>query len=84
MNIAYWTMGEGEPLLLLSPLVLGASQSELADPDWRSWYEGLARTRRLIRFDARGSGMSDGATEFPLDVWSPISSQSSITWRSTV
>ena len=67
LNIAYWTMGEGPPLLFLSPLILGASQAELADPDWRSWYEALARTHRVIRYDARGSGMSDRPGELPLD-----------------
>ncbi|MEX0785477.1 MAG: adenylate/guanylate cyclase domain-containing protein [Dehalococcoidia bacterium] len=67
VSIAYWTIGEGPPLLFLSPLLLGSSETELQSPYWRAWYESLSATHKLIRYDARGSGMSDRATEFTLD-----------------
>jgi class 3 adenylate cyclase len=34
-------------------------------PGWRSFYERLARSFRLILFDKRGTGLSDRGREFP-------------------
>ena len=34
-------------------------------PGWRSFYERLARSFRLILFDKRGTGLSDSGREFP-------------------
>jgi pimeloyl-ACP methyl ester carboxylesterase/DNA-binding CsgD family transcriptional regulator len=37
---------------------------------WRPFFERLARNRRLVRYDARGCGLSDwDVPEFSLDVW---------------
>lgn len=59
VSIAYYTAGNGEPVLVCAPL--GASHltlerriSSLAD-----WYEHIASGRTLIRFDARMFGLSD-------------------------
>jgi class 3 adenylate cyclase len=38
-------------------------------PPWREWYEVLARKRTLVRYDRRGSGLSErDVTEYSLDV----------------
>jgi class 3 adenylate cyclase len=59
VNIAYWTMGEGPPLLLTSPMNYTHVERELRFERLRAWYERLARDWRVIRFDPRGWGMSD-------------------------
>ena len=58
-NIAYWSIGEG-PVLVYMPTVPWCHiQREWAIPEWRRRYERLAAGRTLIRFDARGFGLSD-------------------------
>ena len=57
VNIAYWTLGEGEPLVYMPPM------PQHVQLDWRyqptrMMYEWLARRHQLIRFDQRGSGLS--------------------------
>ena len=61
VNIAYWTMGEGEPLVHV-PLPFSHIQLELQIPEMRRWYEGLARKHTLVRYDHRGFGLSDRTT----------------------
>lgn len=58
VSIAYWEMGEGEPLVLLPGYPLSHIQLELQVPEWRAFYEQLARNRRIVRFDGRGMGLS--------------------------
>jgi class 3 adenylate cyclase/pimeloyl-ACP methyl ester carboxylesterase len=59
VSIAFWTLGEGTPLVYV-PFV-GAShvQLEWRDADIRRWYEHLAQNRKLVRYDFRGSGLSE-------------------------
>src|SRR5262249_41541433 len=39
-------------------------------PLWRPWLEALGATNRVIRYDERGSGLSDWEVEdFSLDAW---------------
>ena len=39
-------------------------------PLWRPWLEGLGETNRVIRYDERGSGLSDWEVEdFSLEAW---------------
>jgi class 3 adenylate cyclase len=59
VSIAYWTMGDGPALLLMPPAPVGHIAGELALPELGIWYERLARTYKLIRYDPRGSGASD-------------------------
>jgi len=33
---------------------------DVTTPVWRSWIEQMSRTFRLVRYDARGCGRSDG------------------------
>jgi class 3 adenylate cyclase/pimeloyl-ACP methyl ester carboxylesterase len=59
VNIAYWTLGQGgEPLLIMSPLAASHIALEWRFPAVRAWYEHLARSRMIVRYDSRSSGMS--------------------------
>jgi len=68
VNIAYWTHGDGYPIIQ-TPSGIGlptrrAWQIEAG----RRWYDGLGRGRRLVRFDNRGFGESQrDVTSFPQD-----------------
>ena len=59
MNIAYWVMGTGPPLI--HEMLPAASHLEL---EWgvtslRTWYERLIERFTVVRFDHRGCGLSD-------------------------
>ncbi|MBI1886294.1 MAG: adenylate/guanylate cyclase domain-containing protein [Chloroflexi bacterium] len=58
VRIAYATIGQGPPLVEMSPWV-GHLQFEWDDPQSRAFYEGLAAGRMVVRFDKRGTGLSD-------------------------
>ncbi len=64
VTIAYSTMGEGPPLLV-APTWVSHLELELDNPANVKFYEGLSNggRRRLIRFDVRGSGLSDRRVE---------------------
>ncbi|HEU4758812.1 MAG TPA: adenylate/guanylate cyclase domain-containing protein [Dehalococcoidia bacterium] len=69
VNIAFWSLGEGRPLVIMPPSV-SASHLELEWqwPEWRRWYERLAQRRKLVRYDGRGGGLSDrDAVDLSLD-----------------
>ncbi|MBM6403441.1 alpha/beta hydrolase [Phycicoccus sp. CSK15P-2] len=57
-RIAYATVGSGPPLLKAANWMTHLDL-EWRTPVWSHWLEGLARRRRLIRYDERGCGMSD-------------------------
>lgn len=58
VSIAFWTLGEGAPLVYMAGGPWG--HVELWDiPECRRWYERLAQTRMLIRYDVRGTGYSE-------------------------
>ncbi len=58
-NIAYWAIGDGPALVYMPTVPWCHIQREWAIPEWRRRYERLAAGRTLIRFDARGFGLSD-------------------------
>jgi class 3 adenylate cyclase len=58
-NIAYWSIGEGPALVYMPTVPWCHIQREWRIPEWRRRYERLAAGRTLIRFDARGFGLSD-------------------------
>ena len=64
VTIAYSIMGEGPPLLV-APSWVSHLELEMDNPANVEFYEGLSRggQRRLIRFDVRGSGLSDRRVE---------------------
>jgi class 3 adenylate cyclase len=50
------------------PNPLSHIQMEWQVPEFRRWYERLAENRKLVRYDGRGSGLSDrGTTNYSLD-----------------
>src|SRR3990172_1402071 len=59
VSIAYWTVGEGPPLVHLPPMLpFSHIQREWQNPDFGRWYKRLAQRTMLVRYDARGTGMS--------------------------
>ena len=59
MNIAYWTLGEGPVLIHEQMPAASHVVHEWQHPSLRSWYERLAESVTLVRFDHRGRGLSD-------------------------
>jgi class 3 adenylate cyclase len=59
LNIAYWTIGDGPPLLLSQVPSLCHIEREWQTTYYRDFYLALAQHFSLIRFDYRGCGLSD-------------------------
>ena len=57
-RIAYATVGEG-PLLLFGGRWVSHLEDEWDDPRARSFFEELAATHRVVRYDRVGAGLSD-------------------------
>jgi pimeloyl-ACP methyl ester carboxylesterase/DNA-binding CsgD family transcriptional regulator len=58
VKLAYATSGTGPPLLK-SANWLNHLEYDWQSPVWRPWFEFLSSHHRLIRYDARGCGLSD-------------------------
>jgi pimeloyl-ACP methyl ester carboxylesterase/DNA-binding winged helix-turn-helix (wHTH) protein len=68
-RIAYATVGDGPPLLKAANWMTHLDL-EWTTPVWAHWLSGLARNRRLIRYDERGCGLSDWSVPgFTFDDW---------------
>ncbi len=68
VSIACWTQGEGRPLLVVPTPQWGEWPGLLQLPEARSFWERLARGRRLVLYSARGTGQSDrGVTDYSLE-----------------
>ena len=69
LRLAYATTGQG-PVLVRAQHFLTNIEFELESPVWHPWLAELSRYRTLVRYDARGCGLSD-RTEAPLtiDTW---------------
>ncbi|HYZ19313.1 MAG TPA: adenylate/guanylate cyclase domain-containing protein [Gaiellaceae bacterium] len=63
--IAYQVVGDGPVDLVYVPDYVSNLVYGWESPHWRSFYERLARSFRLILFDKRGTGLSDSGREFP-------------------
>jgi len=57
-RIAYATVGEGPPLIKTANW-LNHLEFDWESPVWRHVFRGLANGRTLVRYDARGNGLSD-------------------------
>ena len=57
-RIAYATVGEGPPIVFGGRFVTHLEE-EWNDPRARSFFEHLARTHRVVRYDRLGAGLSD-------------------------
>jgi class 3 adenylate cyclase len=68
VSIAFWTLGDGMPLVVMPNVPFGHAQLEWQITEYREWYERLAQKRRIVRYDGRGFGLSDwDATDHSLD-----------------
>jgi hypothetical protein len=68
VSIAFWAIGEGTPLVLMPSMPVSHIEYEWQIPEWRAWYESLAERRRVVRYDGRGTGLSDRrAIEYSMD-----------------
>jgi len=68
VSIAFYTLGDGMHLVLMPPIPWSHIQLEWQDPEGRRWYERLSEKRKLVRYDGRGTGLSDReVTDFSLD-----------------
>src|SRR3990172_9936715 len=68
VSIAFWTLGEGMPLVYMPAGIFSHIQLERQHPSMRRWYEALANGRRLVRYDGRGTGLSQrDVASFSLD-----------------
>jgi class 3 adenylate cyclase/pimeloyl-ACP methyl ester carboxylesterase len=69
VRLAYAAVGEGPPLLK-SAHWLGHLEYDWEFPILRPYLLGLAKGRTLVRYDARGNGLSDwDVREISLDAW---------------
>jgi pimeloyl-ACP methyl ester carboxylesterase len=68
-RIAWAASGSGPPLLLL-PSWLTHLEYQWQSTAWRPWLEALATRHRLIRYDPRGCGLSDGdVADLSFETW---------------
>ncbi|HXH20621.1 MAG TPA: adenylate/guanylate cyclase domain-containing protein [Dehalococcoidia bacterium] len=59
VNIAFWTIGEGQPLVIMPSMPMSHIEFEWQIPEWRAFYERIAERRLVVRYDGRGTGLSD-------------------------
>jgi DNA-binding CsgD family transcriptional regulator/pimeloyl-ACP methyl ester carboxylesterase len=59
-SIAFATEGAGPALVLVPSGPWDTLQIAAGVPAWRDWHDRLANHYLLIRYDARGAGLSDG------------------------
>ena len=58
VDIAYWEIGEGKPVVIIQNFGLSHAELEWTVPSIASFYTDMAERYRLIRFDPRGIGLS--------------------------
>jgi DNA-binding winged helix-turn-helix (wHTH) protein/pimeloyl-ACP methyl ester carboxylesterase len=69
VRLAYAIAGEGPPMVKTGNW-LHHLEYDWESPVWRHVLQGLARSHTLVRYDARGNGMSDwDVDELSLDAW---------------
>jgi pimeloyl-ACP methyl ester carboxylesterase/DNA-binding CsgD family transcriptional regulator len=69
VRIAYATSGTGPPLVR-APNWLTNVDLDWRSPIWSHWFEALSERNTLVRYDIRGSGLSDRVAEdLSLESW---------------
>lgn len=69
VRIAYATSGTGPPLIRVSNWFTHV-EFDRASPIWAHWFQELSRHHQLVRYDARGTGLSDRDVDPPsVDEW---------------
>src|SRR3972149_7780816 len=68
VSIAYWTLGEGMPIVSMPNAPMSHVQLEWHVPARRRWLERQGQNRMLVRYDCRGSGLSERrVSDYSLD-----------------
>ncbi len=68
VSIAFWTSGKGIPIVGMPTIPFSHVELEWQIPEYRRYYERLLQNNNVIRYDNRGSGLSDGdVTDYSLD-----------------
>lgn len=69
VRLAYASVGSGPPLVKASNW-LTHLDFEWGSPIWRHWYAALSRHHRLVRYDERGTGLSQRDVDYgSFDLW---------------
>jgi pimeloyl-ACP methyl ester carboxylesterase len=58
VRLAWTKVGEGRPLVKTANW-MNHLETDWRSPVWNHWFQRLAREHTLVRYDARGNGMSD-------------------------
>ena len=70
VSIAYWTLGDGRPVFMNSPLTFSHSGLEVQIPRIAAMYERVASNAMLVRWDNRNYGLSQrGVQRLGIDDW---------------
>lgn len=68
VRIAFFAIGDGPPLVHMPPFPLGHLLVEWQNSANRAYFERMAGSHRLIRYDGRGAGLSGRAvTDYSLE-----------------
>lgn len=69
VRIAYATAGSGPPLIR-APIWMTHLDLDWHSPIWAHWFEALSQRHTLVRYDMRGSGLSDRLVDdLSVDAW---------------
>jgi len=69
VKLAYAVSGEGPPLVMTATWLTHIEQ-QWRSPSWQPWLEAFSREHKLLRYDARGCGLSDwDATDLSFEAW---------------
>jgi class 3 adenylate cyclase len=70
VSIAFWTMGEGVPIVLMYPPGFSNIQYEWDMPEARATYEAVSQWATVVRFDHRNNGLSErGVADVSLEAY---------------
>jgi pimeloyl-ACP methyl ester carboxylesterase/DNA-binding CsgD family transcriptional regulator len=68
VRIAFFLIGKGPPIVHMPPFPLGHLLAEWQNPANRAYFQQLAKTHTLVRYDGRGAGLSSReVTDYSLD-----------------
>jgi len=69
VRIGYAVTGDGPPVVKVANY-LTHLEHDWNNPVWHHWFRELSSQNRFVRYDARGSGLSDwDVEEFNMNVW---------------
>ncbi len=59
VSIAFWTLGDGPPFVSMPNVPWSHIEQEWRVPELHQWFQRIAEKRTVVRYDSRGSGLSD-------------------------